>query len=129
MEPHQPPSAAARPFRELDDSEWKLLAALLPCPLDSALQRGRPRADPRATVNALLWVLWTGKSWLSLPKHYPSPPTCRRRYGQWQDQGLWQEIRRRLECQGRTIQHSGARTPCLADAGAPPATFWSALLD
>lgn len=128
MELHQPPSPAAIPFRELDDSEWSLIAALHPCQPASALQRGRPRADPRATVNAVLWVLWTGKSWLSLPKHYPSPPTCRRRYELWQDEGLWEEMRRRLECQGRTVQHGSASAPRFAAARAQPATFWSALL-
>ena len=41
---------------ELVDQQWELIAPLLPKPKG----RGRPRAENRRTLNAILWVLWPG---------------------------------------------------------------------
>lgn len=119
-------------FKELDDKEWDLVAGLYQIDESPHLQRGRPPADPRAMVNAVLWVLSTGKSWLTLPSQYPSPPTCRRRFELWQADGTWQEMTRRLECTGRIIATRKSRNAKQHSTNfsenSVRATFWSALL-
>ena len=59
-------------------------------------RRGRPRVEARAVVNAVLWVLSTGEGWSKLPGRYPSPPTCRSRFDEWQADGTLAEIVKRL---------------------------------
>lgn len=119
-------------FKELDDKEWDLVAGLYQIDVCPHLQRGRPPADSRAIVNAVLWVLSTGKSWLTLPSQYPSPPTCRRRFELWQADGTWQEMTRRLECTGRIIATRKSRNAKQHSTNfsenSVRATFWSALL-
>jgi len=60
---------------EITDSQWALLAPLLPVqkPL------GRRRADDRQTLNGILWMLRTGARWQDLPKAYGSDTRCHRR--------------------------------------------------
>ncbi len=75
---------------ELRDDQWALIAPLLPPPK----VRVRPRADDRRTINGILWVLRSGARWRrDLPKRYGSPSTCHRRLQEWQDQGVWEQIR------------------------------------
>jgi Putative transposase of IS4/5 family (DUF4096) len=86
---------------ELRDDQWALIAPLLPPPK----VRGRPRADDRRTINGILWVLRSGARWRDLPKGYGSPSTCHRRLQEWQDQGVWEQIRLKflgtLDAQGK----------------------------
>ena len=51
-------------FEELDDDSWGAIGALLP----EQEGRGRPRADDRSTLNAILYVLTTGCRWDDLQK-------------------------------------------------------------
>jgi Putative transposase of IS4/5 family (DUF4096) len=77
---------------ELGDEQWKLIAPLLPKPK----ARGRPRAEDRRTLNGILWVLRSGARWKDLPAKYGSRSTCHRRLQEWQDQGVWEQIRLKL---------------------------------
>lgn len=63
--------------------------------------RGRPRVKPRDVVNGILWILTTRQPWSRLPAHYPSGPTCRRRFKAWHTDGTLDEIVRRLSQSGR----------------------------
>ena len=74
---------------ELGDQQWVLIAPLLPKPKG----RGRPRAEDRRTLNGILWVLRSGARWKDLPPKYGSRSTCHRRLQEWQDQGVWEQIR------------------------------------
>jgi transposase len=74
---------------ELGDEQWELIAPLLPKPKG----RGRPRAEDRRTLNGILWVLRSGARWKDLPPRYGSRSTCHRRLQEWQDQGVWEQIR------------------------------------
>ena len=73
---------------EITDSQWALLAPLLP------VQRplGRRRADDRQTLNGILWMLRTGARWQDLPKAYGSDTRCHRRLKEWQAQGVWEQL-------------------------------------
>ncbi len=67
-------------FDELSNDEWARVAALVGESEVREHRRGRPRAHPRTVVNAVLWILTTGETWSKLPSHYPTVPTCRRRF-------------------------------------------------
>ena len=66
-----------QPF--LEDSQWFLIADLFPHP-PVGKQGGRPRVAPRACLEGILWVLWSGARWKDLPVRYPSPATSLRRF-------------------------------------------------
>jgi hypothetical protein len=77
---------------ELGDEQWKLIAPLLPKPK----ARGLPRAEDRRTLNGILWVLRSSARGKDLPAKYGSRSTCHRRLQEWQDQGVWEQIRLKL---------------------------------
>jgi len=50
--------------------------------------RGRPLANTRAVLNGVLWVMYSGASWSTLPRKYPSYQTCHRRFKAWHELGV-----------------------------------------
>ncbi|OFA03453.1 transposase [Duganella phyllosphaerae] len=122
--------SGATAFRELNDEEWRLVSALHHAGDGGAPQRGRPRAAPRAMVNAALWILWSGAGWLTLPPHYPSPSTCRRHFERWLADGTWHAMTQRLAAGGRVMDCTKAVAASDQSDGVAPlrATFYSALM-
>ncbi len=76
------------PEPQLSDEQWLLIADLFPDEPPSDLG-GRPRRAARECVEGILWVLRSGARWRDLPAHFPSPPTCWRRFKAWTDAGVW----------------------------------------
>jgi transposase len=76
---------------ELTDAQWERIEPLLP-PRRVSPKGGRPRADDRACLEGILWVLRTGARWRDLPERYPSPATCWRRLAAWEALELWKDI-------------------------------------
>ena len=72
----------------LNDEQWKVIELHLP-PRQSM---GRPRADDRQTLNAILFVLRTGCRWQDLPRELGSPTTAWRRLKTWEESGVWEGI-------------------------------------
>ncbi|MEI6002799.1 transposase [Paraburkholderia bengalensis] len=109
-------------FDELSNDEWAQLSALVSDePAVRLNRRGRPRAEPRIVTNAVLWILTTGEPWSKLPGRYPSGPTCRRRFEEWQANGTLAEIIRLLTLGGRTFAYIPEPTPPAAPKPAPVA--------
>ncbi|AXL53807.1 transposase [Paraburkholderia caffeinilytica] len=109
-------------FDELSNDEWALLAALVSDePAVRLNRRGRPRAEPRIVANAVLWILTTGEPWSKLPGRYPSGPTCRRRFEEWQLNGTLLEMVRLLSQTGRTFAYVPQPAPPVAAKPAAPA--------
>lgn len=107
-------------FDELNNDEWALLAALVSDePAVRLNRRGRPRAEPRIVANAVLWILSTGEPWSKLPGRYPSGPTCRRRFEEWQLNGTLTEMIRLLTQTGRTFVYVPQASPPVAAKPAP----------
>jgi tetratricopeptide (TPR) repeat protein len=73
----------------VSDAAWTTIKRLLP-PLRQS--RGRPRADDRRTLDAILWVQQTGNAWSDLPPELGDEATAHRRWREWQAQGLWSQI-------------------------------------
>jgi transposase len=74
------------------DAQWAILQPLLP----SRSRTGRPRADDRRTLEAILYVLKTGCRWRDLPREYGAPVTAWRRLRRWEEEGVWERIWRTI---------------------------------
>ncbi|MCC8391430.1 transposase [Paraburkholderia sp. MMS20-SJTR3] len=108
-------------FEELNNDEWALLAPLVSDePAIRLNRRGRPRAEPRIVTNAVLWILTTGEPWSRLPGRYPSGPTCRRRFEEWQLNGILLEMVRLLSQSGRSFAYIPQPAPPVAAKPAAP---------
>jgi len=84
--------------RELvPDAFWQRVAPLLPAPRPKKKQ-GRPRADDRAALEAIVFVLKSGIPWEMLPRKQfgLSGMTAWRRLEEWTRAGVWEELQRRL---------------------------------
>ena len=76
----------------------EFLAPLIP----EAKPGGRPRTvDMFAVINAILFVLYSGCQWRSLPHDYPNWSTVYYYFNQWRKSGIWQDIHDHLRMQVR----------------------------
>jgi transposase len=85
------------------DAQWARIAPLLPKRKRNP-KGGRPSADDRACLEGILWELRTGARWRDLPRTYPSPATCWRRFADWEARevwlGLWRAFLGELDARG-----------------------------
>jgi transposase len=95
---------------ELTDEQWARIEPLLP---PKRRGRGRPRADDRAVLNGILYVLRTGCRWEDVPRQYGSPATCWRRLHDWEAEGRWERIWQAL------LQRLGRARPSGVEQGIP----------
>ncbi len=70
------------------EAQWARIRTLLP-PVSPT---GRPRADDRRTLEAILYVQRTGCAWADLPPALGDDATAHRRLVQWRAAGLWPRI-------------------------------------
>ena len=77
---------------DLTDEQWAVIRPLLP----PQARTGRPRADDRRTLNAILWILKTSARWCDLPRELGDDSTAHRRLKRWSADGTWQLIWRAL---------------------------------
>jgi transposase len=97
----EPESSSMRP--QLSDEQWAMVSDLFKPPQPSP-QGGRPRADSRACLEGVLWVLRSGARWKDLPRCFPSYPTCWRRFVEWTTDGTLDRAHHRLV---RLLDESG----------------------
>ena len=75
---------------DLTDEQWLVLAPLF-CEREregsSGPKGGRPYRSAREVLDGVRWVLRTGAPWSEMPKRYPPPSTCHRRFQRWVRQG------------------------------------------
>ena len=64
------------------DQLWALIEPIL-AELDPPALTGRPRVDPRATLDAVIFRLRTGCQWNRLPREYPDDSTVHRHFQRW----------------------------------------------
>jgi transposase len=75
---------------ELTDRQWATIQPMVP----KQTGPGKPRADDRETLDAILYVLSTGCRWENLKKtsyshHYT---TAWRRLKRWEEDGTWKRM-------------------------------------
>ena len=89
---------------DLSDSQWQLIAPLLP-----SSGGGRKRTtDLREVLNAALYLLRTGCGWRHLPHDFPPEGTVRDYFHQWRRSGVWPAIHDRLR---RAVRVQEGRDP------------------
>lgn len=74
---------------ELRDDQWAVIAALMPGGCKG--KRG-PRTNNRRFINALLWMARSGARWRDLPEHLGDFQTVKRRYYDWIERGVLDDI-------------------------------------
>ncbi len=79
-----------RRFR-LPDPLWEHIHPLLPRYRPSPLG-GRPRADSRRCMEAILFVLLTGIQWRALPRCYGPATTAHDRFQEWTEAGVFERL-------------------------------------
>lgn len=79
----------------ISDTQWELIAPLLPEPEPSS-RGGRRPVPNRPCFEGLLWVLRSGARWKDMPDRFPSYSTCRRRLLEWEERGVWLQAWRAL---------------------------------
>ncbi len=111
---------------DLTNTQWEIVRHLIP---EQERERtgargGRPWREPREVLNGILWVLRTGARWADLPRRYPPPQTCHRRFQKWTREGVLDAVLRALADDLR--QRAGAVEEPLAPAPdlAGPALLW-----
>ena len=75
-------------FQEITNKQWDMVEPHLPSPA----RTGRPRADDRTMINAIIFVLITGCRWIDLPARYGSKSSAHRRFQDLQQKGIWMKI-------------------------------------
>ena len=66
-------------FPFISPGQWAIVEPLIP-PTNHVRRRGRPSADPRMLLDAILWKFAHHARWQDLPPAYPPMLTCRRYY-------------------------------------------------
>jgi transposase len=79
-------------MERLSDAEWACIHHLF-AQTGAPKTTGRPAADARAVLDAILWVERTGERWMYLPTHFPPQQTCYARYLNWKRSGLLEQAR------------------------------------
>ena len=74
---------------DITDEQWAVVKEHLP---ERTSNRGRPRQDDRAILNAILWVMRTGAPWGDMPDRCPPYQTCHRRFQEWVETGTFESI-------------------------------------
>src|SRR3954468_18162038 len=70
--------------------------------LPEARTGGRPRTtDLRAVLNAIFYLLRTGRQWRLLPREFPRPGTVYHYFRAWKDGGVLAELQRALHERAR----------------------------
>jgi putative transposase len=84
----------------MTDSEWKILATLLPAKPDTL--RGRPQEHSRRDIiDGILYIIRTGGAWRMMPNDLPHWKTCYHYSRLWAKLGYWEQIHNALRDMAR----------------------------
>jgi len=106
---------------------WRRIKKQLPKPPRKP-GPGRPRADNRAVINGIWYVLWTGCQWKAVHRDWfgVSSSVLHERFQSWQQQGIWAKIfqtmvrfyarKRRIRWQWQSIDSKSVPSPLGGEA-------------
>jgi transposase len=85
------PAGPRPPWWKVEGRLWEKLEPLLADPPRRFRHPGRKRQPPRACLEGILYLLYTGVRYIDLPRElgFPSGETCRRRLHEWIERGVW----------------------------------------
>lgn len=93
----------------MTDEQWAQVEHLFLKP--SKCGAGRPRADPRAVLDAIFWIKAHDERWLHLPSEFPPQQTCYIKLLAWQKDGRLEQVEQLLNISGRQnlrVRNQGA---------------------
>ena len=79
---------------EISDEKWQIIAPLLGKRRKDG--RGRKAKDDRNIFNGVIWLMKTGAPWRDLPFRFGPWQTVYKRFWQWADLGIWDEVLQEL---------------------------------
>ena len=80
---------------QLDGKAWDRIKEVFPVQVIGP-KGGRPQANNRRVLEALIWFARAGCPWEYMPKNFPSWSTCRRRLIEWEEHGVLQKVHQHL---------------------------------
>jgi transposase len=80
------------------DDLWQVAQPLIPVAPKRPQGGGKRRADDRAVLAAIVYMVQAGCSWRKLPAAFfgVSRPTVHRRFTEWTEHGLWEQFHHEL---------------------------------
>lgn len=78
----------------LSDVDWARIEHLFPT---SKRAPGRPRADARQILDAVLWACFDEHKWNRLPASYPPQQTCYITFLKWRRSGVLTQVAEELD--------------------------------
>lgn len=76
---------------EVPDELWKRMAPLI-LEMDPLKETGRPRANPRNVMDAIIFRIRTGCQWNHIPRVYGDDSTIHRTFQHWVEIGLFPQL-------------------------------------
>ncbi len=77
---------------DLSQNGWEKLQQAMPVVKSASKGGGRPAADIKEVINAVLYVVKTGCSWRSLPHDLPCWQTVYGYFNRWGRDGTWESM-------------------------------------
>jgi putative transposase len=95
-------------YFHVPDELWEAVEQFLP-PQPEQVGPGRPRADDRAALNGIWYVLWTGCQWKAIHKNWfgVSSSVIHERFQTWRKQGIFGNVLREMVLYYQTEQEIG----------------------
>ncbi len=95
-------------YFKVPDELWKTVKRCLPAQSERT-GPGRPRADDRAALNGIWYVLWTGCQWKAIHKDWfgVSSSVIHERFQTWREQGVFKAVMREMVLYYQTRQEIG----------------------
>lgn len=78
-----------RPRHAISDEQWERIKDLLPGRPGTP---GRPAADNRLFIDAVLWIGKTGSPWRDLPARFGDWNNVWHRLDRWAKRGVWKRV-------------------------------------
>lgn len=84
-------------YFKVPDQLWETVRTHLPAP-PQRREPGRPRADDRAALNGIWYVLWTGCQWKAIHKNWfgVSSSVIHERFQTWQKNDVFTNMMREM---------------------------------
>jgi len=76
---------------EVNDELWKIIEPIVN-ELDPPAETGRPRIDPRAALNGIIYQMRSGCQWNHLPEQFGDDSSVHRTFQRWVGKGVLQAI-------------------------------------
>lgn len=77
---------------DVSQNGWKKFSQGMPVVTSAGKSGGRPAADMKEVINAILYVVKTGCSWRSMPHDLPCWQTAYGYFNRWSRDGTWESI-------------------------------------